>query len=110
LRDQFQPSVECSNFSPLYDFCLVRRLPDPETERGLIVPNAAKDHERGTRRGVVEKVGPGDIVKGERYALGVKPGDIVLYDRVPANDVNLNGQMYTLCHEEQHVIAVLESA
>ena len=111
MRDQYQPSVECSNFTPLYDFVLVRRLSDEAVHHGLHVPGNAKDHERGIRRGVVEQCGAGDKrLDNSRIAINVQPGDIVLYDRVPANDVRLNGVEYTLCHEEQHILAVLESA
>lgn len=115
MTDPFQTSVECADFTPLGDFVLIRRLPDPDEERGLIVPGTARDNARGVRRGVVEKCGPGDKIHAasplgghhDRQPMNVKPGDIVLYDRVPANDVNIKGQMYTLGHEEQHCLAVI---
>lgn len=56
----------------------------------------------------------------ERRPMGVKPGDKILYPRVPANDVrmaafdqqsfNVGGANFTFLHEEQHVWAVLEEA
>jgi co-chaperonin GroES (HSP10) len=55
-----------------------------------------------------------------RRSMGVKPGDTILYPRVPANDVrmaafdqqsfNVGGGNYTFLHEEQHVWAILEEA
>jgi co-chaperonin GroES (HSP10) len=38
----------------------------------------------------------------------VKPGDEVIYPRVPANDLRINGEEYTMLHEEQHCLAVVE--
>jgi len=43
-----------------------------------------------------------------RCEMGVKPGDIILYPRIPSNDVIINGKEYTICHEEQHVLAVIQ--
>ena len=117
----FQPSVECADFQPLYDFVLVRRLPDPEEQRGLVVPAQARDKDMGNRRGVVEKCGPGDKKPGlttfdyfsgtkqtfTRHDMNVRPGDVVLYSRSPANEVRLNEVEYQLCHEEQHLLAVI---
>ena len=46
--------------------------------------------------------------------MHVKPGDEVIYTRVPANNVRLNQQYsfsreeYVFLHEEQHVVAVIE--
>lgn len=44
----------------------------------------------------------------KRCEMDVCVGDLVLYPRIPANDVIINGVEYTLCHEQQHVLAVLE--
>lgn len=43
-----------------------------------------------------------------RADMHVKPGDVVLYNQRPANEVVLNGKKYTLHHEEQDILAVIE--
>lgn len=43
-----------------------------------------------------------------RAEMYVRPGDEVVYTRAPANDVILNGEEYTVLHQQQHIIAVLE--
>lgn len=43
-----------------------------------------------------------------RCEMNVKPGDRVLYWRVPANGVKLNGEEFVFVHEQQHIVAVLE--
>ncbi len=44
----------------------------------------------------------------ERFPMHVKPGDHILYDRRPWGDIVLDGQEYTVLHEEQHIAAVIE--
>jgi co-chaperonin GroES (HSP10) len=60
---------------------------------GLMTP--FEDH-----RGFAEK----------RDSFDVCLGDVVFYPRVPANDVKINGEEYTILREHQHVLAVLEAA
>jgi len=43
-----------------------------------------------------------------RQPLSVKPGDRVLYARVPPQEFEQDGETYTFCFEEQHILAVLE--
>ena len=38
----------------------------------------------------------------------VKPGDIVFYERCPANEIILNGEEHVFLHHEQHILAVIE--
>lgn len=43
-----------------------------------------------------------------RHPMHVAPGDEIIYDRVPANDIRIDGEEYTFLHEEQHILCVLE--
>ncbi len=43
-----------------------------------------------------------------RGEMPVKVGDVVVYPRVPANDIRINGEEYTACHLEQHILAVVD--
>lgn len=43
-----------------------------------------------------------------RRPMHVKPGDTVIYPRVPSGGVMINGAECFLIHEEQHVLAVIE--
>ena len=102
---------ELEHLTPLYDFVLVKRLKDKEcTESGLVwLPDNARNPEQGLRRGVVLKVGPGDKhPAGGRLPMNAAPGDEIVYPRVPANDIRLNGEEYVFLHEEQHILAVIE--
>lgn len=40
--------------------------------------------------------------------MHVKPGDTVIFPRVPANRVMIRGEEFVMLHEEQHVLAVIE--
>lgn len=133
--------VELERLRPLYDFVLVKRLPDEEsavTAGGIVLPESARSADRpGLRRGLVVLIGAGDAVFCERcwtrgsytsgplgvvtcedcrgagkkrHPMNVEPGDVVVYQRAPANDIRLNGEEYVFLHEQQHVLAVLEAA
>jgi co-chaperonin GroES (HSP10) len=43
-----------------------------------------------------------------RRPMHVKPGDTVVFPRVPANRLVIQGEEYVILHEEQHCWAVLE--
>lgn len=47
-------------------------------------------------------------VSASRIAMGCQLGDVVLFPRVPANEVRLNGEEFVCLHEEQHVLAVID--
>jgi co-chaperonin GroES (HSP10) len=93
---------------------LVERLEDEETRGSIVIPATVRNPEVGLRRGKVVACGPGDrlVHAGlpDRAPMNVSPGDTVLYTRVPANDVKIGGRMYTMCHEEQHIYAVLDAS
>ena len=44
-----------------------------------------------------------------RHVMHVRVGEEVVYPRVPANEIIIDGEEYTLCHEEQHILAVIEA-
>ena len=107
---------------PRKDILLVRRIPDEEiTASGLVVPDSARNPAMGVRVGEVLKCGPGDTAfelglfqvdkdkfVNATYGTECRPGDRILYHRVPDNDVNIGGVDCVLLREEQHVLAVLE--
>jgi hypothetical protein len=40
--------------------------------------------------------------------MQVNVGDVVVFPRVPANEIEINGEEYVFLHQEQHVLAVLD--
>ncbi len=114
MTHPYQTSIdagpECLGLRPLGDFVLVKRIVETKTAGGLFIPESAAAPEFGViRKGQVVLVGPGDRrPDGTRFDMGVEVGDVVLYPRVPANDVRINGEEHTLLHEEQHILAVIE--
>jgi co-chaperonin GroES (HSP10) len=40
--------------------------------------------------------------------MGCTLGDIVIFPRVPANEIAINGLEFVMLHEEQHVVGVVE--
>lgn len=45
-----------------------------------------------------------------RAPMHVVPGDVVVFPRVPANEILINQEEYVMLHEEQHILAVVDRA
>ena len=80
-----------TNFRPLHDRVVVRRLTSEEkTAGGIIIPDTAKEK---PQEGEVVAVGPGARDdSGKVVALDVKAGDRVLFGKWSGTEVKLNGE------------------
>ncbi len=84
---------------PLNDRLLVQRLEEEEkTSGGIIIPDSAKEK---PAQGKVVAVGPGKTNDaGERVALQVKEGDVILFSKYGGTDVKLDGEDYLIMRED----------
>ncbi|WP_136798768.1 MULTISPECIES: co-chaperone GroES [Desulfosediminicola] len=91
---------------PLNDRLLVKRLEEEEkTSGGIIIPDSAKEK---PAEGQVVAVGPGKLNdKGERVALQVKEGDLVLFSKYGGTDVKLDGEDFLIMREDD-ILGVVE--
>ena len=80
-----------TNFRPLHDRVVVRRVESEEkTKGGIIIPDTAKEK---PQEGEVVAVGSGARDEsGKIVALDVKVGDRVLFGKWSGTEVKLNGQ------------------
>jgi chaperonin GroES len=94
--------------TPLHDRILVERLEAEEkTSGGIIIPDNAKEK---PQKGKVVAVGGGNKdEKGNRIALDVKKGDVVLFAKWGGTEVNFEGKEY-LIMKESDVLAIIEDA
>ena len=91
---------------PLNDRILVQRLEEEETTKGgIIIPDSAKEK---PAEGKVVAVGNGRLNdKGERVAMELKAGDLVLFSKYGGTDVKIEGQEYLIMREDD-VLGVVE--
>ena len=91
---------------PLNDRLLVKRMQEEEmTAGGIIIPDSAKEK---PAEGEVVAVGPGKVAdNGERVALQVKAGDIVLFSKYGGTDVKLDGEDYLIMREDD-ILGIVE--
>ncbi|MBX9454889.1 MAG: co-chaperone GroES [Rhizobium sp.] len=80
-----------TNFRPLHDRVVVRRVEAEEkTKGGIIIPDTAKEK---PQEGEVVAVGTGiRDDKGALQALDVKAGDRILFGKWSGTEVKLNGE------------------
>jgi chaperonin GroES len=93
---------------PLGDRILVKRIEEEEEQKspgGIIIPDTAKEK---PQRGTVAAVGKGAInEKGDRIAMEVKVGEIVLFGKYAGNDVKIDGEEYLILKENE-VLGIIE--
>ncbi|KGD86155.1 MULTISPECIES: co-chaperone GroES [Rhizobium/Agrobacterium group] len=80
-----------TNFRPLHDRVVVRRVESEEKTRGgIIIPDTAKEK---PAEGEIVAVGPGARDEsGKIAALDVKVGDRVLFGKWSGTEVKINGE------------------
>jgi chaperonin GroES len=91
---------------PLNDRLLVKRLEEETmTAGGIIIPDSAKEK---PAEGEVVAVGPGKVAdNGERVALQVQAGDMVLFSKYGGTDVKLDGEDFLIMREED-ILGIVE--
>ena len=87
-----------SNFRPLHDRVVIRRLEAEEkTKGGIIIPDTAKEK---PQEGQVVAAGPGARnERGELVALEVKAGDKILFGKWSGTEVKLDGEELLIMKE-----------
>ncbi len=95
-----------TKIKPLDDRVVVERLEqDEKTAGGIFLPETAKEK---PQQGKVVAVGPGKLLdSGERAAMSVKKGDIVVFAKYGGSEVELDGKELIVMRESD-LLAVLE--
>lgn len=94
------------NLKPLGDRLVAKPVEQEEqTSSGIYLPETAKEK---PQQAEVIAVGPGTRDDdGDRIAMDVKVGDIVLYAKYSGTNVKLNGTEYLIL-KESDVLAIVE--
>jgi chaperonin GroES len=95
------------NFKPLSNHLFIEPLEEEKvTKSGIVLPESA-EKERPVR-GKVLAIGPGKLNdKGERAAMSVKIGDLVLFKKYGPDEIEIEGKKY-LVGDEDDILAILE--
>ena len=95
------------NVRPLHDRLIVSRIDEGEQKvGGIIIPDSAKEK---PQQGRVIAAGNGKTKDdGQRIALDVKPGDLILFGKYSGQEIKLDGEDYLIMREEE-ILGVLNS-
>ena len=95
------------NVRPLHDRLIVSRIEEGEQKvGGIIIPDSAKEK---PQQGKVLAAGNGKTKDdGQRIALDVKPGDLILFGKYSGQEIKIDGEDYLIMREDE-VLAVLAS-
>ncbi|GBC59312.1 molecular chaperone GroES [Desulfonema ishimotonii] len=91
---------------PLQDRILVQRVEEEtKTKGGIIIPDTAKEK---PAEGKIVAVGNGKVAEsGERIALEVKEGDLVLFGKYSGTEVKVDGEEYLIMREDD-ILGIIE--
>ena len=91
---------------PLEDRVVIEQMEaESKTAGGIVLPDTAKEK---PQRGKVVATGPGKMLdSGERSAMGVKKGDIVLYAKYSGTEVEVDGKDLVVLREAD-ILAIVE--
>ncbi|MBX3053825.1 MAG: co-chaperone GroES [Caldilineaceae bacterium] len=94
------------NLRPLGDRMVVKPTEQEEvTSSGIYLPETAKEK---PQQGSVVSVGPGARDEdGDRIAMDVKVGDVVMYAKYSGTTIKLSGTEYLIL-KESDVLAIVE--
>lgn len=89
---------------PLGDRVVIEALEkDETTASGIVLPDSAKEK---PQEGKVIAVGSGRIENGERIALEVKEGDLVMFSKYAGTEVKVDNKELLIMRESD-ILAIL---
>ncbi len=95
------------NIKPLSNHVFLEPVEEEKTtESGIVIPETAEKEK--PIKGKIIAVGPGKVnEKGERIALSVKVGDIVLFKKYGPDEIEIEGKKY-LVGDEEDILAIID--
>ncbi|OGY58095.1 MAG: co-chaperone GroES [Candidatus Colwellbacteria bacterium RIFCSPHIGHO2_12_FULL_43_12] len=96
------------NLKPLSNHIFLEPLAEEKTTKsGIVIPDTAEKEK--PIKGKVLAVGPGKLnEKGERVAMSIKIGDMVLFKKYGPDEIEMDGKKY-LVGDEDDILAIIEN-
>jgi len=85
---------------PLNDKVIIRPIEEKETTKfGIVLPDTVEKEKK--EKGEVVAVGPGKLLEnGHRVQMGVKVGDIIIFKKYAADDLEIDKEKLLVVGEE----------
>jgi chaperonin GroES len=88
-----------NRYQPLANFVLIERIDEAlDVQRGIVIPQIGKVQ---SNKGRVVAVGEGRIIGNALVPIPLEEGDIVLFSKYGAEDVQLDGKDYLLLRYDE---------
>lgn len=93
------------NLKPLFDKVVLEELaPETVTKSGIVLPTSAQEK---PHLAVVVAVGPGGFIDGEKVAMQVKVGDVVIYSEYAGSIFHFEKKEYKIL-KQSDILAVVK--
>jgi chaperonin GroES len=90
---------DVTRYQPLANFVLLQRLDESvDMVGGVVIPDQAKTQ---SNKGRVIAVGEGRVIGGVLHKIPLDPGDIVLFSKYGAEEIELDGDEYLLLRHDE---------
>ncbi|MDP3901864.1 MAG: co-chaperone GroES [bacterium] len=95
------------NLKPLSNRVFIEPVSeDKTTKSGIVIPDTAEREK--PMKGKILATGPGKLnEKGERIAMSVKVGDVVLFKKYGPDEIEVDSKKY-LVGDEDDILAIIE--
>lgn len=96
-----------AKLKPLNDKVIIKPIEEKEkTKFGIVLPETIEKEKK--EKGEIIAVGPGKLLdNGQRAAMSVKTGDLVLFKKYSADEVKIEQEEY-LVIDEADIIGIIE--
>ena len=90
---------------PLYDRVVLKNVKkDEQVTSSIIIPESADER---SEMSIVEEIGTGGVLNGNKIEWQVKKGDRVIYNKYSAHEFHINGETFTIISQDD-ILAILE--
>ena len=90
---------------PLYDRLVLKNVKDANNQTSsIILPTSADER---SEMSIVEELGTGGVIDGNKIEWIVKKGDRVIYNKYSSHEFVIEGETYTIISQND-ILAILE--
>ena len=90
---------------PLYNRVVLKNVKDVKNSTSSIILPEAFDQK--SEISIVEEIGTGGIIDGNKIEWQVKPGDKVIYNKYSAHEFNIDNETFTIISQDD-ILGIIE--
>ena len=90
---------------PLYDRIVLKNVKNKDNKESCIILPESQDDK--SEMSIVEELGTGGIINGNKIEWQVKKGDRVIYNKYSAHEFHIDGETFTIISQDD-ILGIIE--